>query len=124
MDFHALLSDSSRKTADWVVKIIGEDPVLFSRLIDFALEDKDLFAMRAARVTYLCANRTPAMILPHRKKVIRHLHTMKNDGLKREMIRLLSEQPFDYGDEEAGLLVEACFNWLNNPSEKVSLRVY
>ncbi len=53
MDLRDLFSDSSRKTADIAVAAIGNNPEILKKVLDFALEDRGVYAMRAARVVNL-----------------------------------------------------------------------
>lgn len=119
-----LLSDSSRKTADIAVNLVGSDSGIYKRFIDFALEDRGKYAMRAARVINLVSLKHPHLIRPYLPMLVHKLPNLKNDGLKRGIAKTISERSPDYDDETTGLLVNTCFDWLNDPQEKIALKVY
>jgi len=121
MELEDLLFDNSRRTADIAVNTIGNDPGLFKKMLDFAMEDRGRFAMRATRVVYLTAHNHPELIRPHLKEIIHKLPTFKNDGLKRCFAKIFTELSCDYDDETLGILVNVCFDWIINPHEKVAL---
>lgn len=124
MDFHEILSDSCRKTADIAAKIIGENPDLFGKLVDFALEEKGVLAMRSARVVHLICLKDPVVIQPYINRIVSQMGHMSNPGQKRGFARIFAELPFTYDDRIVGRLVDVCFKWLAGPDEKVALKVY
>ena len=91
MELEELLIDSSKITADMAVQTIGDNPVLFKKVLDFALEDKDVYAQRASRVIQLVVVKYPHLLFPHLDKIITSLPGFHNGGLKRNMLRLLSK---------------------------------
>jgi hypothetical protein len=124
MELDDLLFDSSRKTADFAVDFIGCNHGLFKNVLDFALQDKSKFAMRASRVVCLAANRHPELIRPYINDLAAKLHTFKTDGLKRNVAKIISESSFAEHEEISGILIHTCFSWLNNPAEKSAVKVY
>ncbi|RLC54758.1 MAG: hypothetical protein DRH89_09050, partial [Candidatus Cloacimonadota bacterium] len=96
MELEKLLVDSSKITADMAVFTIGKDPILFKKVLDFALEDKDVFAQRASRVVLLCAVKFPHLIKPHLNEIITSLPGFQNGGLKRNILRLLSQRTNEF----------------------------
>jgi hypothetical protein len=123
-DIKDLLFDSSRKTSDVATSVVGDDPVRFKMMLDLALQDKHPYAMRAARVVNFVALKYPELIAPYINDLIRRLPKLKNDGLKRSIAKTLAEQSFEIDEDALGLLVDLCFKWLNDPQEKVALKVY
>lgn len=119
-----LLFDSSRRTADMAVGVIGNNPEIFKKMLDFALEDKNLYAMRAARVIQLASHNHPELVRPYLKEIIFRLPNLKNDGLKRGMAKILIERSYSHDDETLGILVSTCFDWLMSPAEKPAIKVY
>lgn len=124
MELEDLLFDSSRKTADRAVKIVGNDPERFKIVLDFALQDKPQFAMRASRVVNLVANQYPELLEPYIFELAKNLHKFKSIGLKRGIAKAFSEQNFKYDEDSAGWLVNICFEWLNDPGEAIALKIY
>ncbi len=124
MELEDLLIDSSRITADMAVHTIGENQALFKKVLDFALEDNNQYAMRAARVIHLTATNHPELIRPYLNKIIHALSGFKNDGLKRSMTRILSEHCTELNEESHWILIDVCFNYLMDPNEKIALKIY
>ena len=124
MELEHLLFDSTRRTAGIAVNIIGKDPKLFKRMLDFALEDKDPFALRAARVVNIVTSKYPWLIQPYLKNLVLQLKEFKSIGLKRGIAKTLAEGSFDYDEETFGMLVDTCFFWFNHSSEEIAVRIY
>jgi hypothetical protein len=124
MDLEDLLFDSSRRTANIAVSIIGNNPEIFKKFLDFAILDKNLYAMRAARVIQLASHHHPELIRPYIKQIISQLPTFKNDGLKRGFAKILTERSLNLDEDTQGILVNLCFKWLMDPWEKAAMKVY
>lgn len=124
MDLKDLLSDSSRKTIDIAVAFISDNPQRFEKVLDFAMQDEDQYAMRAARVINLVALKYPSLIQPHLSKLIINLDKFRNNGLRRGVLKTISEQPFGYDEDVLGKLVDVCFTWFNDPGEEIAVKVY
>lgn len=124
MELEVLLVDSSKITADMAVFTIGDDPVLFKKVLDFALEDKDVFAQRASRVVQLCAVKFPFLMKPHLNRIITSLPGFQNGGLKRNILRLLSQRTDQFTEEQQGILLDVCYKFIMNSEEKPAIKVY
>lgn len=124
MDLKDLLHDSSRRTAELGVRFIGNDPDRFLLMLNFAMEDVKPFAMRAARVINMTAKIHPDFIRAHLPGLIQKLHEFKTDGLKRGVLKTLAERSLDYDEDTLGKLVDTCFLWINDPSEKIAIKIY
>ncbi len=124
IDLENLLFDSSRRTADIAVSIIGKNPQIFREFLDFALQDKGQYSMRAARVVQLSSHNHPELIRPFLKEIIHKLPTYNNDGLRRSMLKLLAERLLNTDEETKGILVSYAFETLMNPTEKPAMKVY
>ena len=124
MELEDLLVDSSKITADMAVHTIGEDPVLFQKVLDFALEDRDVFAQRASRVIQLSAIKYPHLIKPHLNKIIKSFPDFRNSGLKRNMLRHLSKHTMELTEEQHGILLDVCYKFIMSSDEKPAIKVY
>lgn len=123
-ELEEILFDSSRKTADFAVSMIGNNPEIFKIFLDFAMLDRNQFSMRAARVIYLSAHNHPELVRPFIKEIILNLPNFHNDGVKRCLTKILTERSIDQEEEILGLLVSTCFSWLSESAEKAALKVY
>jgi len=124
MELEGLLFDSSRATANRAAKLVGDNPERFKKVLDFALLDKEQFAMRATRVVNLVANKYPFLLQPHIVDLARKFPEFNTIGLKRGMAKMFSEQTYNYYEDTAGLLLHTCFEWLNDPAEAIALKIY
>jgi len=124
MDTKELFPDTSRRTADIAVSVICQSPEIFKNVLDLALEDNGVFAMRAARALNLAAVKRPELVRPYLNDIAKKLPTFKTGGVKRCLLKTISERSFDYSDDTMGLLVNTCFDWVNDPSEEVAIKVY
>jgi hypothetical protein len=124
LDLEDLLFDSSRRTADIAVGLIGDNPEIFKKFLDFALDDKTPYAMRAARVVQLSSHQHPELIRPYLKEIIHKLPYLKSDGLRRGFLKIFTERSLDLDEESFGILADTTFNCLNNPAEKPAMKVY
>lgn len=124
MELEDLLIDSSKITADMAVHTIGKDPVLFEKVLNFALEDKDVFAQRASRVIQLSVLKHPFLIQPHLNNIITYLPDFQNGGLIRNMLRLLSKYSKNLNEDQQGVLLDVCYKFLMDSDEKPAVKVY
>lgn len=124
MDLKDLFIDSSRKTIDIAVSTIGNNPELFKKVLDFALEDEGAYSQRAGRVINFIAVNNPEMIKPFMQDLVIKLPTFKTGGLKRSIIKTISERSLDFDDETLGALVNTCFEWVNDSQEEIAIKAY
>ncbi len=124
MELEDLLFDSSIETVNRAAKLVGNDPVRFKTVLDFGLQDKPQFSMRAIRVIDLVTQQNPELLQPYLPHLIENIHNFKTIGLKRGLARILSEQNYSYNEDNSGRLVHVCFNWLNDPAEAIALKIY
>jgi hypothetical protein len=123
-DLYDLLFDSSTKVAVSATKVVGEDPARFQAMLEFALRDEKQFAMRAIRVINFVTEKYPELILPYLSRLINGMPNYKTIGLKRGVAKILSENYFNYNEDDAGILVDTCFNWLNDSAEPIAMKIY
>jgi hypothetical protein len=124
IDLENLLFDSSRRTADIAVSLIGDYPEIFKKFLDFAIRDNGQYTMRAARVIQLACHNHPELIRPYIKEIIHILPTFKSDGLRRNFLKILTERSLNLDEDTLGILVSLSFDYLISPFEKPALKVY
>ena len=73
MELEYLLFDSSRRTADMAVIAIENNPELFKKIFEFAMEDKGKLAMRNARVVQISSVKYPELVQPHLNNIIQRM---------------------------------------------------
>jgi len=124
MELKDLLADSSKRTIDIAVSFVGEDPDLFQKVYEFALEDKGPLAMRAARVVSQTSLQYPEIFVPFVNDLIPKLRDFKTDGLKRELAKAISHLSLNIDEEKLSILLDTSFSWFNDPNETVAVKVY
>jgi hypothetical protein len=124
MNLEDLFFDSSRRTVDMAVNTIGDNPEIFKRILDFALEDRERFAMRAARAIQMSVAKHPEIVKPYLKDIIRQMDKFKTGGLKRSFAKMISETDWDFDEDTLGILAEICFKWVNDSNEEIAIKIY
>ncbi len=123
-DYELKLVDSSRLLADILVNDIGNNPERFEEMMNLSLRDEYPLSMRAARVIALVIESYPDLVYPYIPIMISRLSQLKTEGVRRGFLKVLSEQPFPYDEEQMGILTDIAFTWLSDPKEAVSIRYY
>ncbi|MEZ5197950.1 MAG: hypothetical protein R2764_16660 [Bacteroidales bacterium] len=125
LDVKLLLFDSSKRTIDMATALVGNDPLAFKKILDFALKEKEeAYLQRAGRVLNQAVVQYPELITPYIDDLIFKLDDIKSIGLKRSLAKTLAERSFEMGEETVGVLADKCFRYVNDPSEQIALRVY
>jgi hypothetical protein len=123
-DIADLIPDSSRKTADLAAGVIAGNQKLFDQMLALALDEKGTLSMRASRVVSLAAVGNPGLISKHLDLLVRRLKDIQHKGVKRGVLKTLLEGSFDYDEDTAGYLVQACFLFFNDSMEEVAIKAY
>ena len=125
MNFYdALDTDSSRAVADLVTEGIDDNPVYFKEVLDLALHDIPKVSARAGRVVFLCTEKYPKLLDPYIHEIIRKIPTLKNRGTIRTVLKLVTLYPDLDDDNELGILLECCFEYLNGKDYSIAEKVY
>lgn len=112
--------DSSRLNADMVVDKIEEDPDRFEEVLKLALKDDPPLSMRASRALWLFVKKHPYYLKPYIAELIRSLHSLKSEGVRRNIINMLSIP--DIPDKYLGELFDICLNILESQEESIANR--
>ncbi len=117
-----LLREQSRKSTDQIISIVMLRPEVFEELWRLILLNKDPLSRRAAWAADYCAEIKPGFIINKIEELSASVPYFSSDGLKRHSLRMLSRSPLP--EDNLGLLTDACFNWLQSPSESVAVKMY
>jgi len=117
-----LLREQSRKNTDQIINIVMARPEVFEELWRLVLLNKDPLSRRAAWAADYCAEIKPGFISNKIEELSARVPGFSSDGLKRHSLRMLARSPLP--DENLGLLTDACFTWLQFPSESVAVKMY
>ncbi len=112
--------DSSRLNADMVVDKLEEDPDLFEEVWKLALEDKSPLSMRASRAIWLFGKKHPYFLQSYVSDLIRSLHKLKSEGVRRNIINILGF--LEIPEEHLGELFDLSLNIVESPGESIANR--
>ena len=124
MNIREILHDSGKLTADHAANIALQKPEIIPLLIELAFENEYQFSMRAARVVELIDSICPEMVQPSYLRIIEALPHLKEEGVKRCFLKLLTRHTDIENEVALCTLLNFCFDALGNPNDEVSVRVY
>lgn len=119
-----LRSEISKRHNNEIAKMARKNPLVFDELWTIALSDEKLLNWRAAWVIKGIWEKSPELVNPHLGKMRWALATINQDGVKREFLKMISESPLPDDEEEMGILLKYCFDWLASPLEPIAVRVH
>jgi hypothetical protein len=119
-----ILTDSGRATADVAVDVISQKPALFKEAYDLCMAQEGKMAMRAARVVWLVAEHMPDLFQAYFEDMVHKMGDLTHSSVKRCMLKILTIYELSDKEELHGLIIEACFKYMNDPAEEVAIRGY
>lgn len=117
-----LLFDSGRATADHAVDILLKKPELLKGFKTLAFSDEYPFDMRASNVIEKADELKHGFAQALIPKIVQHLTSFKNDGPRRQFLRMLSRYVAELDEDYTGLLYDACFAFACDPAQPVAVR--
>lgn len=123
-DVKHLITDSHRSTALQAVELIRKDPALIDSFLALALSGLPQYAMRASHVLEKADNADPTLLKPYLKRIIQKLPDIQDSGVKRGFLKLFTDKDLTKFKREQVILLDLCFNALNNHSDAIAVRVY
>lgn len=118
------LVESSRALTDLVVREIGNNQQLFDETIVLLYRDVSPVSMRAAWVAYLVAENYPHLVKKHYSNLISILPSIKVDGVKRSILKMLSDGMDELKDEDFGALADCAFTFAEDSAQPVAVRAF
>lgn len=119
-----LLQDLSRKHAESIAEMAMKNPLIFDELWEIALSDEHPVNWRAAWAMDAVWEKSPEIIRPFIPKMWTILPLLKVDGVKREFVKIISDSPLPEDEEQLGILLGICFEWLNSVNEAIAVKVH
>lgn len=124
-DFQAILSmGSERAVADLAVKVIEASPGSLKDILDLCWLEQYPLSMRAARVAQLYLENHHDEIYPYLNEIIGKTLKTGIEGVRRNFLKVIADFVDIEEITEPGLLLNACFDWLNDGSIPPGTRVY
>lgn len=124
-DYISLLAmGSERAVADMAVTALEENPGDLRPFLNLCFLEQYPLSMRASRVIQLYCEKHPDDIYPYLEETVDKMLASKIDGVKRNFLKVYDEFIDINRLEEPGPLLNACFDWLLDPSEKPGTRIH
>jgi len=124
IDFRKLLADSSIKLADIAASVIFEEPERIENLTRVILADEDPFSSRAARAFAVCTEKLPELFEKQQHAIIPYLKHIKSEGVIRNILKIAADYPVKLTKKNNGIMLGLCFDWLEDLSKPVAIRVH
>jgi len=123
MDFRSLLADfPSGVEKEFLIGEVIKSESHFNRLLQLALHEKDPLAWRACWVLDGSDEKKPGLALKHISGIVQALPGLESKGTLRSLLRLLTR--YDIPEEEQGLLIDLCFNYLVSEQYPVAVKAH
>jgi hypothetical protein len=119
-----LLGEISKKHSDEIAKMTIKNPLIFDELWDISLSDEEPVNWRAAWAIKSIWEKHPHLVEPHIQKMRLALPKIKKGGVKREYLKMISEFPLPENEEELGILLKICFDYVVDPIEPAAVKVH
>ena len=104
--------------------MVLEHPEMFIDLLNLALEDRSKISSRAMRVVCETSLKNPELIRPWLPAIIENLQNVKTGGVKMNMLKIFTFQPYPLEEEDQGKLVDLCFTYISSGHEKPAVKAY
>ena len=123
MDFRSLLTEFPRGVEkDLLIGKVIKSDSHFNRLLELALHEKDPVAWRACWVLDGSDEKRPGLAHKHISGIVQALPVLESKGTLRSLLRLLTR--YDIPEEEQGLLIDLCFNYLVSEQYPVAVKAH
>jgi len=119
-----LKSELSKRHAVEIATMSEQNPLIYDELWAIAISDELPINWRAAWVIKGIWEKTPEVVVPFLGQMRKALPLISQHGVRREILRILIEYPPPKDEEELGILLKCCFDWLANPTETVAVRAH
>ncbi|MFA6455600.1 MAG: hypothetical protein WCW40_02170 [Bacteroidota bacterium] len=120
---YEILKENSKRNAVRIARWIGNDQKRFGQLIHLLLTGEDRVAVRCAWIISHCADQYPAIVTPWISKLVRRAgEEHVPQAVQRNVARVL--QFIDIPRTHQGSVTNLCFDFLQNPSIPVSVKVF
>lgn len=123
MDFRSLLTDFPRGVErDLLIGEVIKSDSHFNRLLNLALHEKDPVAWRACWILDGSDEKRPGLARKYISSIVQGLPGLESKGTLRSLLRLLTR--YDIPEEEQGLLIDLCFNYLISEQYPVAVKAH
>ena len=118
-----ILSEHTKANCQMIVEWVGNDQSRFDELFHLFLHDEYRVTQRAAWPMGNCAIAHPSFMKKNMGKLIRNLQKPNiHDSIKRNTLRFL--QQIDIPSKYEGMIMNTCFEYVENPKEAVAIKAF
>lgn len=117
-----LLFDSGRATADHAVDLLLQKPALLNGFSMLAFSDQYPFDMRSSNVIEKADEQCAGFAASLIPDIIQRLTKFKNDGPRRQFLRMLTRYVHEMDEDFTGILYDACYGFACDPGQPVAVR--
>jgi hypothetical protein len=117
-----LMMESSRRNTDLVADLVLQKPELFADLYGIYRNSNAPVGWKAAWVMDVVTEKSPGLLDPYIEEMAACLGAIAHDGKKRESLRMLARSPLP--EENLGILISTCFDWLTSSKEPVAVKMF
>ena len=123
MDFRSVLTDiPSAIERELLIAEAVKSESHFKTLLSFALHEKDPLAWRACWILDGADEKRPGLAREYIPEIVRRLPSLESKGTLRSLLRLLTRN--EIPEDEQGLLIDLCFNYLVSELYPVAVKAY
>jgi len=114
--------ESSRRNTDFVAGLIHQKTEILDKLVMIMLQDEGALSWKAAWAIDIATEKRPDLLEPHLKTLVEKLGSVKQEGTKRQLLRMLSRSPLPA--ESLGQMISICFDCLTTAREAVAVKMF
>ena len=124
MDLRQTLSKRhSKELTEIIADRIAKDPDELDILIGLMEDEDKMLSQRAAWPLSLVAEKSPELIIPHVARLTELLGKKGyHDAVNRNIVRAF--QFVDIPDDDSGIVIDKCFDLLNDRGQPIAVQVF
>lgn len=118
-----ILSAHSKEHSLFIADWIGGDAARFRELMQLFLEDEYRVVQRSAWIISLAGQKHPELLAPHLPAMVARMETGGlPSAVKRNVLRVMQE--ITLPPELHGPVMNACFQYLEDPKEMIAIKAF
>lgn len=117
-----LEENCSKQNVLQLAKIAASNPSFVDEIFTLTEDDSFKKNWRAAWILDHINQIEPEALLPYLNRMTLYLPSTKNEAIQRTYLKIISSHTLPKTNE--GILLDTCFNLLNNPATAVAVRVW
>jgi 8-oxo-dGTP diphosphatase len=115
----------SMKEAEWIATSAIENPVIFTKLLEYSFSADKKLAFRASWTLTKVCDRFPELIYPYLANIIQRLERIDNESTQRSFLRIISLSDFTrISVKNHGILAEYCFKAVKSGFSAIAIKAY